>query len=452
MAVLFFRRISLLLLGTYICFTCYSGYLLLTREDRTNAGNKNPSNGAVSLNGGSFMAASYANGKETPSNQAALQDLSKVGVAVPQRADATANDEEWNPWGEDFEPERSETAGEAQSGNVARRKTDGAVMAASGDLAPDSRPAKYIVEVWGKAAIGNYLWEHIFAARLESRQEGAWHFGTKKISNIRFKYRTGPGIAPQTAPSDVEYLILVLNGRSKDKISFARLWLDYLDNYPRLQHCIVILLGDEQCRNEWITRYMRSRGGKVDAAFIVYDSGLVDDHEFFQWPLGVATYRGFNPVDSHKLDIESARPFKCNFLGTVYPKSSRKSLVELIRVEGLEKVCFTKGRKEWLSGETQESLQMYQYALSLSDLTLNPVGFNAECYRIYEALALGSVPVIEDKTTPGLCQSPPLRLLKKYRAPVIYVKDWATDLPRILGQEAALSLKEKIERRVALVE
>lgn len=108
----------------------------------------------MSLNGGSFMAASYANGKETPSNQAALQDLSKVGVAVPRRADATANDEEWNPWGEDFEPERSETAGEAQSGNVARRKTDGAVMAASGDLAPDSRPAKYIVEVWGKAAIG----------------------------------------------------------------------------------------------------------------------------------------------------------------------------------------------------------------------------------------------------------------------------------------------------------
>ncbi|OQR71429.1 transmembrane protein 5-like [Tropilaelaps mercedesae] len=95
---------------------------------------------------------------------------------------------------------------------------------------------------------------------------------------------------------------------------------------------------------------------------------------------------------------------------------------------------------------------MYQYALSLSDLTLNPVGFNSECYRIYEALALGSVPVIEDRTTPGLCQSPPLRLLKKHRAPVMYVKDWATDLPRILGQEAALSLKEKIERRVALVE
>lgn len=47
---------------------------------------------------------------------------------------------------------------------------------------------------------------------------------------------------------------------------------------------------------------------------------------------------------------------------------------------------------------------MYQYALSLSDLTLNPVGMNTECYRIYEAMAHGSVPVVEDKTTPGLCQ------------------------------------------------
>lgn len=27
-------------------------------------------------------------------------------------------------------------------------------------------------------------------------------------------------------------------------------------------------------------------GGKIDAAFIVYDTGLVDDHEIFQWPLG----------------------------------------------------------------------------------------------------------------------------------------------------------------------
>lgn len=113
-------------------------------------------------------------------------------------------------------------------------------------------------------------------------------------------------------------------------------------------------------------------GGKIDAAFIVYDTGLVDDHEFFQWPLGrssgrpsimvenemskqgrlefgahtnrslfagVATYRGFGPLDSHKLDVESSRPYKCNFLGTVYPKSSRKILMDFIRKQkGFDKV------------------------------------------------------------------------------------------------------------------
>ncbi|XP_003741494.1 ribitol-5-phosphate xylosyltransferase 1 [Galendromus occidentalis] len=409
MAILF-RRVLLLLLGAYICFTCYSGYLLFTREDR--------------------------NLRSIP-NQSASSYLDKANL----RSTVDRSDDDWNPWGEDFEPERVNAARGDPAHTSYSRQVE------------DNRPAKYTVEIWGKAAIGNYLWEHIFAARLETREDGALRSGSKKIGNIRFKYRTGPGIIPQTAPSDVEYLILVLNGRSKDKISFARSWLDYLDNYPRLQHTIVILLGDEQCRNGWLTRYMRSKGGKIDAAFIVYDTGLVDDHEIFQWPLGVATYRGFGPLDSHKLDIESSRPYKCNFLGTVYPKSSRKVLMDIIsRQNGLNKACFTKPREEWLPNETSQSLQMYQYALSLSDLTLNPVGMNTECYRIYEAMAYGSVPVVEDKTTPGLCQNPALRLLKKHKAPFIYVKNWITDFPRILGQEAALSLKEKIERRVALVE
>jgi hypothetical protein len=58
-------------------------------------------------------------------------------------------------------------------------------------------------------------------------------------------------------------------------------------------------------------------------------------------------------------------------------------------------------------------------------------------FRIYEAMAYGSVPVIEDVMTPGECGvSPaskmyPLRLLKELEAPVIYVKNWATDLPKV---------------------
>lgn len=92
-----------------------------------------------------------------------------------------------------------------------------------------------------------------------------------------------------------------------------------------------------------------------------------------------------------------------------------------------------------------------------SDLTLNPVGQNTECYRIYEAMAYGSVPVIEDVMTPGHCgaspasQLYPLRILKELDAPVIYLKDWKT-LPELLEREARMTHQEKVKRRQKLVE
>lgn len=79
---------------------------------------------------------------------------------------------------------------------------------------------------------------------------------------------------------------------------------------------------------------------------------------------------------------------------------------------------------------------------------------NPECYRIYEALSYGSIPVIEDVLTPGNCGnssgfsvSAPHRLLKSEKAPVIFVKDWPKELPSILEKEAKLTLEQKSKRR-----
>lgn len=63
----------------------------------------------------------------------------------------------------------------------------------------------------------------------------------------------------------------------------------------------------------------------------------------------------------------------------------------------------------WQAGESEDSLNFYLDILKSSDLTLCPVGFNSESYRIYEAMSVGSIPVIEDKTTPGQCDSSPFR-------------------------------------------
>ncbi|PSN38594.1 Transmembrane protein 5 [Blattella germanica] len=200
----------------------------------------------------------------------------------------------------------------------------------------------------------------------------------------------------------------------------------------------VVLLGDEKCNNNWILPYVGSRGGYVDLVFLVYDSPLVDNVEFFQWPLGVAVYRGFPNIKYNQVDVTSPRSHVCNFLGTVYQNSSREVLLHVIK---------------WLPLETEDSLKYYMDSLLKSDLTLCPVGRNSECYRIYEAMSLGSVPVIEDVRTEGSCDNSvnaPLRLLKEYEAPVIYVKNWY-DLYELLKQESELTLEEKVERRTAVI-
>ena len=41
--------------------------------------------------------------------------------------------------------------------------------------------------------------------------------------------------------------------------------------------------------SSWIESYLQKNGGLVKAVFVTYDSKDVDNVNFFQWPLGVAT-------------------------------------------------------------------------------------------------------------------------------------------------------------------
>lgn len=311
------------------------------------------------------------------------------------------------------------------------------------------------VEIWGKAAISIFLWEHILKGELVEEQGGFVKTGHLSTDDINFTFRWGPGIIQSTVPTDTENLVLVLNGRAQEKISTAKQWLQYLEKYPNLKHSIVILLGDEKCNNSWIVPFMRSNGGRIDAVFMVYDSPLVDDKDFFQWPLGVATYRGFPDFSKgQSIDLMSPRSHLCNFLGTVYHNSSRQTLVQMLESPKLQDECIVRGRDKWTPLETGESLNFYIDALLKSDLTLNPVGLNTECYRIYEALSLGSIPVVEDIVTPGTCDrqvsNSPLRLLKKYNAPLILIKNWK-ELYNVLTEESQRTLNHKVERRLAAV-
>ncbi|EDV29740.1 uncharacterized protein TRIADDRAFT_19905 [Trichoplax adhaerens] len=312
------------------------------------------------------------------------------------------------------------------------------------------------VEIWGKAAIGEYLWRHVFNETIINKidERGAVSVGTDIINDVGFKFLSGPGIIQQNSGKDSENVILILNGRSSDKIKFAKTWLEHLPSLKKLRNVALVMLGNERCDNKWIDPYVNDNRYKVRIVHLVYDDPRIDQQKFYQWPLGVATYRGFPLVSSMEVDITSQRRYICNFLGTVYNNSTRQKLQEIFLKNSLGDICYSNFRPRWLSMETKASSLLYQKVLRQSDITLCPIGFNSETYRIYEACSLGSIPVIEDVVAPGNCDSSlsssPFRLLKKLKAPFIFIKDWS-ELPAIIRKESAMSENDKIIRRKLLL-
>ncbi|XP_053318014.1 ribitol-5-phosphate xylosyltransferase 1 isoform X1 [Spea bombifrons] len=358
--------------------------------------------------------------------------------------------EEWNPWEDEGKSDK----------DVFQKKQENKLKQIL-NRASQREPADLSVQIWGKAAIGHYLWQHILGGSLEPVDANAqWREGKLRIGKTDLSFITGPAIVPGYFSVEADNVVLVLNGREEAKISFASQWLHYtqtLVQNHKLQHVAVVLLGSEQCNNEWLLPYMKKHGGFVDLLFVVYDSTWINEDDVYQWPLGVATYRNFPVVEPSWSMVQEVRPYLCNFIGTVYKNSSRETIVDVLKKERLGQLCWVLPREQWQPQETNASLKSYHDALLQSDLTLSPVGVNTECYRIYEACSYGSVPVVEDVMTPGECgnssvySNAPLQLLKSMGAPFIFIKSWK-ELPDILQKEKTMSLQEKIQRRKRLLE
>ncbi|KAG8578026.1 hypothetical protein GDO81_010362 [Engystomops pustulosus] len=146
----------------------------------------------------------------------------------------------WNPWEED---EKGHKGSQLQIENNWK-----------GLLNPNSRQElpELQVQIWGKAAIGHYLWQHILEGPLEPLDNTAhWREGKLRSGRTVFRYRNFPVIDPS-------------------------------------------------------------------------------------WSL-----------------VHDSRPYICNFLGTVYGNSSREILMEVIRNEGLDQLCWISPRNEWQPQETK---------------------------------------------------------------------------------------------------
>uniref|UniRef100_A0A3B5Q3C0 Ribitol xylosyltransferase 1 n=1 Tax=Xiphophorus maculatus TaxID=8083 RepID=A0A3B5Q3C0_XIPMA len=248
--------------------------------------------------------------------------------------------DEWNPW-EDEEVEYNSALNK-------KRKAFKQYMA----RIDRSKPKRYKVQIWGKAAIGLYLWEHILEGPLNPTDKVAqWREGELQSGKVDFSFYTGPAVVQGHVPLEMNSLVLVVNGREQQKVSYSTRWLEHVQALVlsnTVSHVAVVLLGNEQCNNDWIAPHLKRNGGFVDLLFLIYDSPWVNDKDVFQWPLGVATYREFPMIRPNAQLITSNRPYLCNFLGTVYKNSSREVLMNVLKQSGLDKECLTTAREKCL--------------------------------------------------------------------------------------------------------
>lgn len=83
-----------------------------------------------------------------------------------------------------------------------------------------------------------------------------------------------------------------------------------------------------------------------------------------------------------------------------------------------------------------------------SDLTLYPMDSHGT-NMLFEAMSLGSVPVIERNTSrPELTST--IGLLQQYSAPVIFVQSMERELEHVLDRERSMTEQEKIVRRATV--
>ncbi len=142
------------------------------------------------------------------------------------------------------------------------------------------------VEIYSRASLGEYLWNHLLEGKKELMPDGILKKGNKTVDGLSFTYQSGDSQAFPTSQN----VVLVVDGSSTPNQKETESWLKrmLLSHSPRT--LFLVILGNKNCSNQWIVPYLVSNGGPINAVFITGDSLLTDRKEIFPWVLGVATY------------------------------------------------------------------------------------------------------------------------------------------------------------------
>jgi len=319
------------------------------------------------------------------------------------------------------------------------------------------------VEILDIIGIGLFTWKQILGGNLNFSAPKDVYTETLQIENIDFKLRVDcchPRPNDQQITFQSENVILAFWGRDGSGSSVKI--LHRLLKEDKIKNIALIVFSDLSCNDKYLNTLLEF--DKLRFVYVTHESNLVDNKRVFLWPLGIQyaaghkLRRNLELANNRKVDLTTSRTYTANFVGAIresrYPfLRGVQSYPDLIKEE---ENLFSFSSK-WNKQKGTLGTNQYLAALESSDLTLSPLGTAAECYRTFEALELGSIPIIDDNvkdsckpsSIPGYENiTSPYMLLKYYKAPLKFVRNWKEDFKEIFEKFYNLSVEEKINERL----
>lgn len=231
-------------------------------------------------------------------------------------------------------------------------------------------------------------------------------------------------------------------------------------------HCRILMVNDEWCKHN---------STDIDVRFYYYEGmelwnttepSAISAKTPVYLPLGPRSdfWEAFEKETQQKnhssllLKPISERKYIWNAVFTKSTSTSRSDLKEKLNASQLvqqnPKDYFVRIPGMWKRKLTNHHLNPDEYAKVLMDskFTLSPAGHNPECFRIFEAIIAGSIPIVvmDDEYGSHECQKSFLPFLGANPAPVVVLPSWnylEERLQELLRDSTALDRQQKALQR-----
>jgi hypothetical protein len=204
---------------------------------------------------------------------------------------------------------------------------------------------------------------------------------------------------------------------------------DFADLAARYPHCMYMNFDDEKCKAPEEFDFRQYRDEKKPGGFYVPLSMRYDSWKTFQ---------EMKKEEGFVIKKPSERRYAFNSMMSLSTSTTRQALARMLSQKEDERKLSSEGSE---GGDFETYLELtehwtakfdtrsYLEVLLDSAFTLAPRGHHPECFRNYEAIEAGSIPVmIKEDLENSKCKN---SMELWYEAPLLYLNDWEELYPRV---------------------